>query len=463
MAPDRKLSGPRRAAVIGAGWAGLAAAHVLAGRGYAVTVYEAAREVGGRARTVVARPGGPAFSAPLDNGQHLLLGAYTETLALMRELGQDPDALLLRAPLRLASADGRFALRAPRLPSPLHGVAALLGARGLSAGARWAALRFVLGLRAQGWLAAGRDPMPGQAGGSPTVARLLATWNQPREAVARLWRPLCLAALNTPPEQACARLFAAVLRDSLDAPRSHSDLLLPRCDLSSLWPRAAAARHQLRRGQAVRELVPGDERVLVDGEPYAAAVLAVPPGIAARLLPPHPAMQAVRQALRAFRHLPIATLTVRLAAPFRLAFPMLMLTEDAARGHLGQWVFDRRALLGHDEGHGELAVVVSAASDFEGRDRAACAAGLLDQLREQLAGQGAGGMPPVQDWELLVDKRATFAAVPDLARPGNATAWPRLALCGDWTDTGYPGTLEGAVRSGLEAGRLLADAADARG
>ncbi len=107
--------------------------------------------------------------------------------------------------------------------------------------------------------------------------------------------------------------------------------------------------------------------------------------------------------------------------------------------------------------------MVSAASDFEGRDRAACAAGLLDQLREQLAGQGAGGMPPVQDWELLVDKRATFAAVPDLARPGNATAWPRLALCGDWTDTGYPGTLEGAVRSGLEAGRLLADAADARG
>jgi len=68
----------------------------------------------------------------------------------------------------------------------------------------------------------------------------------------------------------------------------------------------------------------------------------------------------------------------------------------------------------------------------------------------------------VERWELLIDKRATFAAVPDLARPGNATAWPRLALCGDWTDTGYPGTLEGAVRSGLQAGRLLADAAGAR-
>lgn len=457
VAPDRGLNGAPRAAVVGAGWAGLAAAHALASRGYAVTVYEAAREVGGRARTVASRAGDSAFAAPLDNGQHLLLGAYTDTLALMRELGQDPDTLLLRAPLRLASADGRFALRAPRLPSPLHGAAALLGVRGLSAGARWAALRFVLGLRRQKWLAAGQGETFAQAGGSPTVAHLLAVWNQPEEIIIRLWRPLCLAALNTPPEQACARLFAAVLRDSLDAPRSHSDLLLPRCDLSSLWPRAAAARHDLRPGHAVREVAVEDEQVRVDGEPYAAAVLAVPPGIAARLLPPHPEMTAVQRALRAFRHLPIATLTVRLAAPFRLAFPMLMLTEDPARGHLGQWVFDRSALLGRDAAHGELAVVVSAASAFEGRDRAACAAGLLDQLREQLAGTGASGLPQVEHWELLIDKRATFAAEPDLARPGNATVWPRLALCGDWTDTGYPGTLEGAVRSGLHAGRLLAD------
>jgi len=205
-----------------------------------------------------------------------------------------------------------------------------------------------------------------------------------------------------------------------------------------------------------------DSQVLIDGEPYAAAVLAVPPGVAARLLPQHPEMTAVQRALRAFRHLPIATLTVRLAAPFRLAFPMLMLTEDPARGHLGQWVFDRTTLLGHDTAHGELAVVVSAASAFEGQDRAACAAGLLEQLREQLAGTGASGLPPVERWELLIDKRATFAAVPDLARPGNATAWPRLALCGDWTDTGYPGTLEGAVRSGLQAGRLLAGTAGKR-
>jgi len=442
VAPGRHVNGAPRAAVVGAGWAGLAAAQELSRRGVAVTVYEASREVGGRARAVPPRPGDASFSHPLDNGQHLMLGAYEQTLALMRRLGIDPDARLLRAPLRLAAADGSFDLRAPRLPAPLHAAGALLGARGMTAAGRWAALRFVTGLKLRQW----RTPEGG------TVAALLAAGGQAPEVVSRLWRPLCLAALNTPPEQACAQLFASVLRDSLDAPRRHSDLLLPRCDLSSLWPRAAATRHAMRYGHAVRRLAIDDRAATVDGERYDAVALATPPAVTARLLPPHPGMQAAQRAMRAFRYLPIATLTVRLDAPFRLAFPMLMLTEDAARGHLGQWVFDRGSLLGQDPRYGELAVVVSAATAFEGRDRAVCAAALIEQLREQLA-----GLPQVAAWELLVDKRATFAAEPGLERPDNATAWPRLALCGDWTDTGYPGTLEGAVRSGMRAAGILAD------
>ncbi len=439
------MNGPPRAAVVGAGWAGLAAAHTLAAHGFAVTVYEAAREPGGRARTIAPRPGDVAFTRPLDNGQHLMLGAYTHTLALMRDLGMDVDACLWRAPLRLAAADGRFELRAPRLPAPLHAAAALLGARGLPPAARWAALRLVTALRRRQW----RVPDPS------TVAALLSRWRQPAAAVERLWRPLCLAALNTPPDQACAQLFANVLRDSLDAPRSHSDLLLPRCDLSSLWPRSAAARHDMRYGHAVRQVAAGPDAVVVDGATYDVAALAVPPGVAARLLPPHPDVEATRDALRAFRYLPIATLTLRLNRPFKLAFPMLLLNEDGTRGHHGQWVFDRGSLLGCDPGHGELAVVVSAAMALDGRDRARCAASLVEQLREQLAGHGPGGLPEVEAWELLIDKRATFAARPGLARPANATAWPRLALCGDWTDTGYPATLEGAVRSGEQAARLL--------
>ncbi|VCU72015.1 15-cis-phytoene desaturase [Pigmentiphaga humi] len=445
MAADPVLSAAQRVAVVGAGWAGLAAAHELAGRGFAVTVFEASHEAGGRARAVAGKSFENA-SHPLDNGQHLMLGAYTDTLALMRELGIDMDAVLLRTPLRLETADGSYMLRVPRLPAPLHAAGALLGVRGLSFAARRAAFRLMAWLRLRHW-----HTPPGWS-----VAQLLQARTQPAPLVARLWRPLCLAALNTPPDQACARLFAAVLRDGLDAPLAHSDLLLPRRDLSSLWPRAAAARHDMRYGHVVRSVAANGQGVCIDGEPFAAGVLAAPPAVCARLLPDDPAMQPAVQAMQAFRYLPIATLTVRFAAPLRLRFPMLMLDEDPARGHDGQWVFDRGWLLRQNPDHGELAVVASAATALASRDRGRAAGALIEQLQEQLAGHAPGGLPAVRGWELLVDKRATFAARPGLHRPGNATAWPRLALCGDWTDTGYPATLEGAVRSGRQAGRLLA-------
>src|SRR5690606_12291807 len=115
-----------------------------------------------------------------DNGQHLLLGAYVQTLALMRELGLDPEARLHRMPLHLTAADGTFDLRTPRLPAPLHAAAALLGTRGITPAGRWAALRFVIALRRRQW----RPPE------GATVAGLLAAHGQPAEVLGRLWRPL---------------------------------------------------------------------------------------------------------------------------------------------------------------------------------------------------------------------------------------------------------------------------------
>ncbi len=439
----------RRVAVVGAGWAGLAAAQHLARHGFDITVFESSHEVGGRARTVTTHLHGAhsPFPYPLDNGQHLLLGAYEQTLDLIRELGLAPDDQLLRLPLRLESADGSFALRAPRLPSPLHAAMALLGSRGLTVKEKWAALRLMAFMRRQGW-----RTEPDQ-----TVEQLLADHHQSTSLIRWLWTPLCLAALNTPPEEACAAMFAAVLRDSLDAPRPHSDLLLPRVDLSRLWPRQAAAHVQLRPGHTVRLLQVEKGGFAIDGENFESVVLAVPPYVAARLLPDHPQTQDTLSALRAFRYLPIATLTLRLAAPYKLPFPMLMLREDAQRGHRGQWVFDRQALLGLSPENGELAVVISAANDFDTRSREDWAALILEQLREQLRRPSHPPLPDTLAWELIVDKRATFMAVPSLRRPANTTVWPHLVLCGDWTDTGYPATLEGAVRSGRKAAEHLAN------
>lgn len=426
----------RRVAVIGAGWAGLSAAVALHDAGCAVSVFEAGHTPGGRAQRVVNE----GFQAPLDNGQHLLLGAYDSTLALMTRLSRDPERLFLRQPLTLARIDGGFALRAPRLPAPLHAAAALLGAHGLGMRERLAAMRLVLKLRRRGWRT---DP-------GATVTNLLIASSQPDALVRVLWHPLCIAALNTPPDAACAQLFCNVLRDTLDAPRMASDLLLPRTDLSALWPDAAAALCDMRYGHAVRALQPDDAAVLVDGERFDAAVLAVSPRAGARLLQPHPEAAALAHTLAAFRYLPIATLTVQLAEPIEpLPCPMMMLCEDPARGHFGQWLFDRTRLLDLKMDKPELAIVASDAGALVALPREQAQACLVEQLQSQLT------IPAVVRSQLIIEKNATFCAVPGLMRPGCASPWPRLALAGDWTDTGYPGVLEGAVRSGMAAARHL--------
>ena len=434
-------------AIVGAGWAGLSALVHLARAGHAVTVFEAARTIGGRARRVERAKG---FEAPLDNGQHLLLGAYRDTLALMRDLGLDVERALLRLPLTLQSVDASLRLRAPRWPAPLHVAAALLAARGLDAADKVAALRLMTRLRRARWRGE-----PGE-----TVDQLLDRFAQPTRLRLALWHPLCLAALNTAPNQACADLFCATLRDSFAGDATACDLLLPRQDLSALWPDAAARLGRLRSGHPVRRLEPSDMGHAINGASYDALVLAVPPHTAARLLgtlpADHPARPcALLAALQAFEYSPIATLTLRLDGPYRLPLPMMMLREDPSRRHEGQWVFDRGTLLGLEPAHGELAIVVSRAESALRRERQEAEDLLLEQLREQLAVGRHAPLPPIRASAWIVEKRATFLARPGLARPRNTTGSPTLVLAGDWTDTGYPATLEGAVRSGKQAARQL--------
>src|SRR5687767_9145384 len=202
----------------------MAAAVTLAERGVTVTVCEGAPELGGRARRVTIN------EVALDNGLHILLGAYGETLRLVRLVGVDPARALTRFPLQW-HIHRRFSLKAPALPAPLHLAAALLGARGAPWGERFKAARFMRAMRERNF-ALERDV---------TVGELLASHAQGPVFVRYLWAPLCVAALNTPPSRASAQVFLNVLRDGLSAQRSASDLMLARTDLSSLFPDPAAA------------------------------------------------------------------------------------------------------------------------------------------------------------------------------------------------------------------------------
>lgn len=439
-------------AIVGAGWAGLAAAVRLKDLGATVTVFEAAPVAGGRARGV-----DDLHMGRIDNGQHLLLGAYNETLKLIERLQPErPLAQLLsRTPLQLESADGSFRLLAPALPAPFNTLIALLTAKGLPLSDRLKALRMMVYCRLTGW----------QAQPNETVKSLLKRYKQPDLLCLKLWTPLCLAALNTPVAHSCAQLFLNVLRDSLDAQRDASDLLIPNVDLTNLWPAAAAETVTMRYRHIVRKVRATQNQVEIDEEPFEACLVAIPPYAAARVLfdasdecddglvdtAQEQSEAALLRLLRGFAYRSIATLTLELEADWLLPQSMLMLDEDMPRGHVGQWVFRRAA---HTR---QLTVVISDAADFLKYDRTHFVEAIATQIREQCAkrAKDVPTMPAVKHQRLIVEKRACFDAVPGLARPANRSPWPRIALAGDWTDTGYPSVLEGAVRSGLRAANML--------
>ncbi len=425
----------RTVAVIGGGWAGCAAAVELASKGCRVTLFEAARTLGGRARRV------ELAGSTLDNGQHILLGAYRETLNIMRQVGIDTDAALLHLPLqmRYPPGSGGMDFITPRLPAPLHLLAALLRARGLAMADKMALARFSTTARWMDW----------QLHVDCTVSELLERFDQTPRLTALLWRPLCIAALNTPPENASAQVFLAVLRDSLGSRRAASDMLIPRVDLSALFPERAAAfllAHQgkVECGHAVSTVNRVGARWQINSGPgFDAIIVATPATQAARLLDGWMVMPA-------FSYAPITTVYLQYATSVRLGQPFYALLDDARSQQWGQFVFDRGQLDATQAGL--LAVVVSASTAATELGHEALAATIVKQLAAELH------MPellaPV--WhQVITEKRATFACTPALARPGNASGHAGLYIAGDYTASEYPATLEAAVRSGIAAATLV--------
>ncbi|MDR0576346.1 MAG: hydroxysqualene dehydroxylase HpnE [Candidatus Accumulibacter sp.] len=415
-----------RVAVVGGGWAGLACAVELSAAGVPVCLFEAAKQLGGRARRVEI--GGHA----LDNGQHILIGAYRETLRVMRLAGADPERLLLRLPLEIAYP-GKFSIRLPRLPAPLHLAAGLLAAAGCAPGEKLAAARFFHALRA-----GGRDPED-----DVSVAEWLDRHRQRGNLRRFLWDPLCLAALNTAPDDASARIFANVLREALDGARENSDLLLPRADLSRVFPDAAACFIAARGGEIrlSRRVARIERPLAIAGENFAHVVIAAAPRQTADLLREHPETRETAALLDAYRFEPIGTVYLAYPDAIRLPSPMLGMS-----GPIGQWAFDRGRLCGAD---GLIACVLSAGGHWDEHGDETLAAALHAELAETL-----GHALPGPVWHRAIrERRATFSCRPGLTRPTPRTAVPGLWLAGDHACAGYPATLEGAVRSGCHAAR----------
>lgn len=423
----------------------MAAAVAHARQGHQVTVLEAARTLGGRARAVPATlPDGRAIT--LDNGQHILIGAYSACLQLMRELGVHEHPHLLRLPLQLRFADG-CGLQLPNLPPPWDALVGIVRASGWPWAAKWALLR-----RAALWRLQGFACPP-----HTTVTQLCA--GLPQQLMDEFIEPLCVSALNIAATQASGQVFLKVLQDSLFSGRGGSHMLLPRTDLTQLMPQAAAQWlatqgaqvHTGARVDAIATLPHTNAaRRAVHWGTHTATfdhiTLACPAWEAARLvaglhhsMANSSASPATLEALHtwhtcaaALQHTAIATVYAW-APGAQLAQPIVALRSSLQAP--AQFALDRGQLGGPA---GLLALVVSASTG----ERETLQTQVMQQARQQLA------LPTLQAVQTIIEKRATFACTPGLTRPSHHIA-PGLNACGDYVDGPYPATLEGAVRSGL--------------
>jgi len=398
-----------KVAVVGGGLAGLSAALELVDAGHEVELREARPTLGGAVQTLPRREGDP--EPPPDNGQHIALGCFTEYRQFLERIGEEGSLRRLRLELPVIDERGRTA---SITPSPL----ALLRYGHLPLGDRLRILRALAR-----W---------GDSRGT-TFADALRARGQSQRAIDRFWDVFIRPALNLRSEEASAEAGDFTVRTALLGDRRDSDLLLPTKPLGEMHGDAAgralrAAGAQVRTGARVERL---------DGLDAEAVVVAVPPRECARLLAePEPVLEDS----------PIVSVHVwfdRVLLPHPLA---ALLGSDA------HWVFDRGALTGHEPERGQYLTVVSSGAPelMEVRGR---------ELVDHIAGELTGRLGPAEVlWSRISrEPAATIAVRPgsERYRPGPQTARPNVTRAGAWTGTGWPATMEGAVRSGLAAARAL--------
>ena len=435
--------------VIGAGCAGLAAAVRLAAAGRRVIVLEEGPRLGGRATSFIDR----ASSERVDNGQHVLFGCYRETYAYLRAIGV-ADLAPLQSRLRLRMADdlGRHAeLVCPPLPAPWHLPAGVLRWPALTLGDRMRVLRLAPLLRdvRRHGAAHVADRVPPQL----TVAEWLSAYGQSRALCDWLWHPLAIAALNQSPDTAAARPFVRVLGELFASDPQAAAIGLPVIPLDELFATPARevidaaggavmlrtpARIVVTAGGAIAHVRAGDATIdtptVISAVPWHAFSRVFDTGVPAPLA-------TIAENAATMQPSPIVTVNLWLDGP------VMAVSFIGLVGGPMHWVFDKSAIFGETVGH--LSVVASGAADLAALNNAEITRLTMRQIRRALPESKARRLLRAV---VVREHRATFSLAPGSpARPPTITPLAGFYLAGDWTDTGLPATIEGAVLSGHRA------------
>jgi len=421
--------------VIGAGFAGLSAATALAEKGVRVLVLEARPSLGGRASAFAD----PSTGERVDNGQHILTGAYRETFRFLRRLGTESQVYLQPGlSVDIIDREGRASrLACPAIPAPFH---LLVGA------ARWPAIGWKDRLALMRMRHGGRR----DADSSANVREWLEWHQQTPRLIEVLWEPLAVAALNQSIDEAAGVMFGEVLRRTFTADRKDSSLGLVLRALDELYTipsrtyiergggevRVNAVAH-VRADWAEASVRVKDELFRPQAVICATAWYALP-SLFENSPPP---LAGIIKAAESTAASPIVTVNLWFDRPVTTS------TFVGLPGRAMQWVFDKRALFGESTSH--LSLVSSGAASLVTRSN--------QELIDLAIGELEGALPAVRSATLrravvVREKRATFSVAPGQPpRPATRTGVPGLFLAGDWIDTGLPATIESAVVSGHAA------------
>ena len=426
--------------IVGGGWSGLAAAVELTRQRIPVILLESAKQLGGRARSV------QLDELHVDNGQHMLLGAYESTLNLLRMIGIRENTVFKRQPLSFQWFNNNrklISLSTPRLPAPLHLAWALLTTRGLPIPDRISAVRFSHKLR----------KMDFTLTEDISVEALLKINNQSEKAIKIIWEPICLGALNTQINEASAQVFLRTLSDSFNHARIDSDILFTRKNLGAILPEPALdyiETHQgsVRLGQRVVDLEFNGDSItgvkLEEGKINAKYVILATPGTATKnLIEKQPLLKDAVNKLKNIEYRPICTIYLQYPPSVKLGRWLHGFVDTTT-----QWIFDRR-LNGQD---GLISAVISSDGEHMNWDNDK----LCDVIKKELAFFFPRWPEPLS-CHVIREKRATFASTININqyRPDTKTPVSGLFFAGDYTNNGLPGTLEGAVRSGIQSAQQV--------
>jgi len=431
--------------IIGGGWSGLAAAVELSKNNIPVTVYESAKQLGGRARSVKTN------NFTVDNGQHLMIGAYQQMLDLLKTINVIEEDVFYRTAqqikiISLKTNETAFYLKLPKVPAPLNLLLGILRCPSLSFTEQIQTLyrfnkllnkKIIQDLNVDLWL---------------DKARL------PSRYIDKLLKPLCLAALTTHTHDASAKVFQAVLQKTFNGPQENTDLLIAKKDLNNIFPEAAKNYIESKGGKIFLEHRTSQinianhkaSSVIINGKTIDVdqLILATPSFTTSKLLSAIKPCNSICNKLNQFEYEPVTTVYLQYPENISLPIPMLGMIDSTS-----EWVFDRQ----YCKQPGVIACVISATGPHLEMNNQA-----LTQKVEQELKKIFPHWPEAKSSIVICEKRASLRCSPDIdsIRPKINTPISNIKLCGDYVHieeknhSGLPSTLEGALQSGVKCAQF---------